>query len=57
MLVLWGANGRIGGWYNPLAIWREYCAADVVGGPVRAGHYIPEEAPEETLDHFGRFFS
>jgi len=56
MLVLWGQNGKIGEWYEPLALWRGYCASDVVGGPVNAGHYIAEEAPEETLDWFGRFF-
>ena len=41
MLVLWGAQGRIGGWYDALAIWRQYCAAEVQGGPVSSGHYLP----------------
>ena len=26
MLVLWGSKGKIGQWYEPLAIWRQYCA-------------------------------
>lgn len=56
MLVLWGARGRIGGWYDALAIWRRYCAADVQGGPVGSGHYLPEEAPGEVLAWFERFF-
>ena len=56
MLVLWGARGRIGGWYDALAIWRRYCAADVQGGPVNSGHYLPEEAPGEVLERFERFF-
>ncbi|HEX3350244.1 MAG TPA: alpha/beta hydrolase [Acetobacteraceae bacterium] len=56
MLVLWGAKGRIGTWYEPLAIWRAYCAAPVTGGAVNSGHYVAEEAPNEVLDWFGRFF-
>ena len=56
MLVLWGSNGVIGKWYDPLAIWRSYCGAEIVGGAVESGHYIPEEAPEETLAWCGRFF-
>ena len=56
MLVLWGSNGKIGKWYDALALWRRYCSNSVTGGTVKAGHYIAEEAPEETLDWFGRFF-
>ena len=56
MLVLWGGKGRIGGWYDPLALWREYCAAEVIGGPVQSGHYLAEEAPDEVLAWFERFF-
>ncbi len=55
-LVLWGAKGRVGGWYDPLALWREYVAAEVTGGPVASGHYIAEEAPNEVLDAFRTFF-
>jgi hypothetical protein len=29
----------------------------VVGGPIACGHYVPEEAPDETYDWFLRFFS
>ena len=49
MLVLWGEKGRIGGWYDPLTLWREYCAAEVTGGPVPSGHYLSEEAPDAVL--------
>jgi haloacetate dehalogenase len=56
MLVLWGAKGKIGKWYEPLTIWRQYCAADLTGGPVNSGHYLAEEAPEEVLAAFDRFF-
>jgi haloacetate dehalogenase len=54
--VLWGAKGAIGRWYDPLAIWREYCAAEVSGGEVSSGHYLAEEAPAEVLAHFREFF-
>jgi haloacetate dehalogenase len=56
MLVLWGDKGKIGTWYDPLALWRSYCAAAVTGGPVPSGHYIPEEAPAEVLTAFDAFF-
>ena len=56
MLVLWGARGHIGEWYDPLAIWRSYCAAPVTGGAVPAGHYLAEEAPTSVREWFDRFF-
>jgi haloacetate dehalogenase len=56
LLVLWGRKGRIGQWYDPLAIWREYCDSEVTGFPVTSGHYLPEEAPREVLGRFTRFF-
>ena len=55
MLVLWGTRGSIGKWYDPLALWRAYCAAEVVGGPIPSGHYLAEEAPTETLAAFDAF--
>lgn len=56
MLALWGAKGKIGGWYEPLSIWRSYCSAEVSGGPVPSGHYLAEEAPGDVLAAFERFF-
>jgi haloacetate dehalogenase len=55
MLVLWGKKGKIGGWYDPLDLWRQYCTEEVRGGPVDSGHYLAEEAPEEVLAHLERF--
>jgi len=49
LLVLWGDKGRIGAWYEPLALWRQYASAPVVGGPVASGHYLAEEAPAEVM--------
>ncbi len=56
LLVLWGANGKIGTWYDALSIWRQYAAAPVTGGPVNSGHYLAEETPDEVLEHFLAFF-
>ncbi len=56
LLVLWGEKGRIGQWYDPLAIWRGYAAATVSGGPVPSGHYLAEEAPDEVVAAFEAFF-
>ncbi len=48
VLFLWSQRGAVAKLYDdPLAIWQEW-ADDVRGGPVPAGHFIPEEAPEET---------
>jgi haloacetate dehalogenase len=56
LLVLWGSKGKIGKWYDAPAIWRQYCAAEVTAAPVNSGHYLAEEAPDEVLAHFARFF-
>ncbi len=57
LLVLWGAKGKIGQWYQPIELWRRYCDNDVIGFPVASGHYLAEEAPGEVLQRFGAFFT
>jgi haloacetate dehalogenase len=57
LLVLWGAKGKIGQWYDALAIWREYCNAEVTGRALASGHYLAEEAPEAVVDELVRFFA
>ena len=49
LLVLWGTKGKIGEWYDALAIWREYASGGVAGGGVPSGHYLAEEAPQDVL--------
>ena len=56
LLVLWGAKGKIGAWYEPLELWRRYCSGAVTGGSVQSGHYLPEEAPDEVFAAFDAFF-
>ena len=56
VLALWGAKAKIAAWYDALAIWRQYCSAQVTGRALDSGHYLAEEAPEEVLEEFVRFF-
>jgi haloacetate dehalogenase len=55
LLVLWGAKGLVGGTYDVLGIWRER-ASDVRGQALDCRHFLPEEAPEATLEAFLTFF-
>jgi haloacetate dehalogenase len=47
LLVLWGEKGFVGRKYDVLATWRER-ADHVQGQAIPSGHFLPEEAPEET---------
>ncbi|HEX7127590.1 MAG TPA: alpha/beta hydrolase [Thermodesulfobacteriota bacterium] len=55
VLVLWGGKGRIGRLFDVLDTWRDR-AVDVRGRAMPSGHFVVEEAPEETIDEFLRFF-
>ena len=59
VLALWSARGGLNAWYadagGPLALWRAW-AGDVQGEALDAGHFFPEELPEETAKALGRFF-
>lgn len=48
LLALWGSKGTPAKHGDPLAIWRQY-ADDVSGHAIESGHFLVEEAPEETL--------
>jgi haloacetate dehalogenase len=60
LLVLWSGPGPLGTWYveesGPLAVWRAW-SDDVRGQPFDAGHFFPEEAPQQTAEALGRFFT
>jgi len=57
LLVIWGAKGTVGNSYDVLKTWRDKSVAGVVeGGSLPCGHYLPEEAPQETLAAFMKFF-
>ena len=56
-LVLWGERGVVNLLFDPLALWRAQCASNVSGERMPAGHYIPEELPDETAAQLAAFFS
>ena len=56
VLVLWGKQGVIERFFRPLADWREV-ASDVRGRAIDCGHFLPEEAPRETLQEIERFLA
>jgi haloacetate dehalogenase len=52
LLVVWGARSHTGTVHGDvLGVWKSY-ATNASGGPINCGHYVPEEAPEETLRYF-----
>jgi haloacetate dehalogenase len=56
VLVLWGKQGTLEAWYDVLAIWRDW-ANDVSGQAIDAGHYLAEEAPDQTFAALHAFFT
>ncbi len=55
VLVLWSRRGELEEWYDVLAIWRDW-ADDVRGRSLDCGHYLAEEAPDETYAELHAFF-
>ncbi len=56
LLALWGEKGFVGNKYDVLAEWRKW-ADEVSGHGLPCGHYLPEEAPQETIAALLTFFS
>jgi haloacetate dehalogenase len=57
LLAVWGSRSHTGKVYGDLLpVWRRY-AENVRGGPFACGHYVPEEAPDETLGWLVRHFA
>ena len=52
MLALWGGRGRREGVVD---VWQHW-ATDVRGRALDCGHFLPEEAPEETAAELAAFF-
>ncbi len=56
VLALWGREGFLERHYDVLGVWRGW-ADDVRGRALGGGHYLPEEAPEETCVELRAFFA
>jgi len=56
VLAPWGGKGALPGWYDVLAVWRGW-ADDVRGRAVDCGHFLPEEAPDETYRALREFLA
>ncbi|MBV5298649.1 MAG: alpha/beta hydrolase [Rhodoferax sp.] len=55
-LVLWGEHGVVNRLFKPLALWRAQCAGQVSGQTMAAGHFIPEQLPQQTAVALKTFF-
>ena len=53
-LVLWGTDGTPASGGDPLEIWRGW-TSEVEGEAIESGHFLAEEAPDETLRALQRF--
>jgi haloacetate dehalogenase len=53
--ILWGERGLVGRAYETMKVWGDY-AENAVGQEMPSGHFIPEEAPEETVKALLAFF-
>ncbi|WP_072395354.1 alpha/beta hydrolase [Hyphomicrobium sp. CS1GBMeth3] len=49
VLALWGGRGVVGKSFDVLGTWREKSASSVTGHSIDCGHFLPEEAPDDTL--------
>ena len=55
VLALWGGRGKLEEWYDVPGVCREW-ADEVRGQALECGHYLPEEAPEETCSELRALF-
>jgi len=55
VLALWSDQGELPDWYDVLSVWQDW-ADEVQGRGINCGHYLAEEAPQETYEEFYKFF-
>ena len=48
VLALWGLKGTVGREFDVWQVWRDKSASQVFGKDLYCGHFLAEEAPEET---------
>ena len=56
VLLLWGATGGVGRNHNAKEVWSNYATDIVDATAAPSGHYVQEEAPNETFAAFDKFF-
>ena len=60
LLAIWSARGPLEAWYaeagGPIALWQAW-GDDVHGYALDAGHFFPEEMPEQTAEALVRFLA
>jgi haloacetate dehalogenase len=56
LLMLWGERSSQGSGYDVLSVWRDH-AENVTGHAINSGHFLPEEAPEDTYCALRDFFA
>ena len=54
--LLWGATGQVGRLNDPPTIWKNYASDILDAQALPCGHYLSEEAPEETYRAMRDFF-
>lgn len=55
LLALWGDKGIATSVKNPLEVWKTWCP-QAEGATLPCGHFLPEEAPQQTLKALLKFF-
>jgi haloacetate dehalogenase len=56
LLILWGTRGAPPTQEYP-TVWRTYASNLVDAQPLPTGHYLQEEAPDQVVEHFIKFFT
>jgi haloacetate dehalogenase len=57
LLLLWGATGSVGRNHRSMEIWPRYAADIRRAQALPCGHYLSEEAPNETYAELRAFFA
>lgn len=55
LLVLWGNRSSVDRWHDVPSVWHRW-ATDVTARSLNCGHFLPEEAPEDTSKQIRIFF-
>ena len=55
--LLWGATGAVGRLHKPAEVWKDYATDIRDAQALPCGHYLSEEAPEETYRAMHSFFT